>query len=352
MFIVNARFLTQQITGVQRYAIEISLELKKIYGANILFVSPENIIHKKIADELGVQTIGNLKGHLWEQIDLLFFLLNNNTQYLLNLTGLSPIFYNKTIMMIPDMSFLRNPEWFSLKYRLVYSLFYPFNIKKAKKIITISNFSKKEILNFFPNIKYDIIVTHCSIGHEFHPSFNMVRLYDFRYILAVSSIDPRKNFLRLVQAFKLLNDKDIKLVIVGSENKLFSNDALKSEIENNSNIIFTGYINDEKLINLYSHAECFAYPSLYEGFGIPPLEAMSCGCPVVVSDASSLPEVCGNAAYYVDPNDIHNIAIGIERLLEDKKLSTELILKGFEQIKKFSWSKSAKTINLTLENLS
>ncbi len=348
MIIVNARFLTQQTTGVQRYAIEISLQLKNILKDKIIFVAPTNILQYEIAHLLDVKLIGNFKGHLWEQLDLVYYLRKNNSPYLLNLTGLSPLLYNKTIMMVPDMSFMRHPEWFSFTYRLVYNYLYPINIKKAKRIITISEFSKKEIYDFFPKLERKIMITYCSISNIFNNLTNK-QFYNFNYILAVSSLDPRKNFLKLVQAFNSMNTRDIKLVIVGSENRLFANELLKEELSKNKNIILTGYVNDDDLKALYTNAKCFIYPSIYEGFGIPPLEAMACGTPVIASDISSLPEVCGEAAYYIDPFDQNSIAKGIEKLLYDDDLCKSLIINGYMQLSKFSWKSSAEKIKLLLE---
>jgi len=152
-----------------------------------------------------------------------------------------------------------------------------------------------------------------------------------------------KNIKSLISAWGLINPKirkNYKLLIIGEEYKIFRKEKIKLE----ENIIFTGYLSDDELIKTYKTSSLFVYPSFYEGFGIPPLEAMACGCPCVVSNAASLPEVCGDSAYYVNPYDIEDIARGIETVLSDEKLRKDLVKKGFENIKRFSWQISAKEV--------
>ena len=140
----------------------------------------------------------------------------------------------------------------------------------------------------------------------------------------------------------MLNLKDTQLLIVGSKQRTFAYHDLKKFIHADQNIIFTGHISDEELITLYKNATLFVFPALYEGFGLPPLEAMACGCPVIVSNVASLPEVCGDAAYYVDPYNIESIAEGMQKVLADESLQQSMREKGLKRAKLFSWEKSAK----------
>jgi len=173
-----------------------------------------------------------------------------------------------------------------------------------------------------------------------------------RYILALSSIAKHKNFERLVQAF-LKIDIDIKLYIVGGINqKIFGKDSIKilNKIQQSKNIIFLGRVDDEKLVELYSNALFFIYPSLYEGFGIPPLEAQACGCPILLSDITVFREVYGNSVHYCNPLDVDDIRKQIEYLLSDAKLLKDLKHKSLENAKKYTWEKSAeKFLNLLKE---
>jgi glycosyltransferase involved in cell wall biosynthesis len=342
MLVINARFLSQKISGVQRYAIELSKKLK-IIAPGINFVAPRNIIHHALAEELEAERYGVLTGHLWEQIELLKYLKLNHDPLLLNFSGLSPLFYRNKITTIYDLAFLRHPEWFSYKYYYFYKTLLPWSIKHSIALVTISNFSKKEI-NEVLHVPMDKIhVAYCSIPEIFGKVSNE-HTAEKRYVLTVSSIDPRKNINNLILAFNRLNINNLELIIIGSENNVFKKQDYKKLIQANNNIHFTGYLSDDELIRLYKNAILFIYPSFYEGFGIPPLEAMALGCPAIVSKTTSLPEVFGNAAYYIDPYDINDIANAIMEVSRNMNLRSDLISKGYERVKLFSWEKSASKI--------
>lgn len=342
MLIINARFLTQNITGVQRFAIEISKQLKKLHENDIEFVSPKNIIHKDLAKILEVKIIGNRSGHIWEQIDLPKYLTQNNNPLLLNLANTAPFFYKNKIVTIHDVAYLRFPKNFDWKFRLFYKLLIPNIMKSSKHIFTVSEFSKKEIIELYRTKKEDMSVIYNAVNGIFK---TIKKEYNDNYILAVSSLTYQKNFHSLIKAFNLLQDKSIKLYLVGSINKNFADLELIKDIENNKNIVFKGRVDDYELIKLYSNAQCFVYPSLYEGFGIPPLEAQSCGTPVICSNVASLPEVGGeNSVLYINPYDVNDIKEKIEILINNNDIQKELIKKGFENIKRFSWEKSANKI--------
>jgi glycosyltransferase involved in cell wall biosynthesis len=348
---INARFLTQQITGVQRYAIELSRRLRKIHP-HIRFIAPRNIIHRDIAEYLEVVVTGRFTGHLWEQVELPLYLKKQGSPYLINLANLTPLVYPKTVITIFDLSFLRNPGWFSKRYYFFYKLIVPILAKKANMVITISEFSKKEIIDLLNIPESRIRIIPCAVADFFHGITNTDKsLNNDQYILALSSIDPRKNFTGLIKAFKNISKKNIKLFIAGSQNKVFSSNELKKDIKENPDIIFTGYVPDEQLPRLYKNAELFIYPSFYEGFGIPPLEAMACGCPTIVSNTSSLPEICGDASFYVNPYDTDDITKGIDQVLSNRRLQNQLISKGYERVKRYSWDNSVKILSRLIKEL-
>jgi glycosyltransferase involved in cell wall biosynthesis len=342
MIVINARFLTQKIQGVHRYAIEISKELKKL-APSIKFITPQNVKHHALAEELGAERYGTLTGHFWEQIELLRYLREKRNPLLLNFSGLSPVFYRNKITTIFDIAFIRHPEWFSKKYYYFYKTLLPWSIKYSLAIITISNYSKNEI-NEFLHLPMDRMhVAYCSVPEIFRNETNITKSGK-PYVLSVSSIDPRKNFKNLILAFNRLEREDLDLIIIGSELSVFKKQDLKNVIHSNKHIYFTGYLSDDELAQKYKNAMLFVYPSLYEGFGIPPLEAMAFGCPTIVSNTTSLPEVCGDAAYYVDPNNVNNIAKGMKTVLENNSLRRNLINMGYDRVKLFSWKKSAMKI--------
>lgn len=342
MLIINSRFLTQNITGVQRFAIEISKQLKKLLGDKVQFVSPKNIVHTELAKELDVKIVGNKSGHLWEQIDLPLYLSKKNSPMLLNLANTAPLFYKNKIVTVYDLAFYHHPEWFSKKFALFYNFLIPKILRNSKHIFTDSNYVRDDISKSY-NIKKEKITTiYGSHSDIFKNNINVKE----QFVLAVGSIDPRKNLTILIDIFKEL--KNIKLVIVGQENRVFSSLDI-TELPNN--IVFTGYINDDELASLYNKASFFVYPSFFEGFGIPPLEAQACGCPVISSSTTSLPEAGEDSFLYCNPYDKVDIKNKILELTEDDELKKELIQKGFENIKRFSWEESAKKIIDAIEGL-
>lgn len=207
--------------------------------------------------------------------------------------------------------------------------------KESQKVIAVSESTKKdlvEMLNFDPAKITIIYEAADQLQPESHPEKTLQKYgVKGKYILALGTREPRKNLDRIIQAFTLLKDKDLKLVIVGKF-------GWGEDVKPLDSVIITGYIPDEDLSAFYSGAQVFAYPSLYEGFGQPILEAMRCGVPVVSSTVSSLPEVAGEAAILVDPTSVQAIAGGIE---EASRNRSALIAKGKKQAEKFSWKKAA-----------
>jgi glycosyltransferase involved in cell wall biosynthesis len=351
IIIVNARFLTQPITGVQRFAIELCLCLIK-FIPNIKFVSPKNILQTELAKQLEVHSFGMFTSHLWEQFELPIYLKQIHNPILLNLCNTAPLYYKKNIVCIHDIAFEVNPKWFSFAFVKLYQFLVPRIARQSLQIITVSNFSKISIMEYTGVPEEKIIVIYNGITSIFQKCKNQEEekpVFSGNFILAVSSIDPRKNLVSLVRAFKRINNYNLKLIIVGSESKIFADTQLKFEITDCPNIIFTGYLSDKALSNLYKKAHIFVYPSLYEGFGIPPLEAMASGCPTIVSETSALPEICGDASLYINPLDIDDISTKIKLLAIDEALRQKLINKGYKQIEKYNWEKSADKIAALLK---
>lgn len=348
--VVASRFLTQKITGVQRYGIELSYALKKINkDLNIKFVAPKNIIHNKVAEELKVETFGINKNNLWDQLDLLFYLQKAKKPLLINFANTLPILYNNKISIIHDITHLKYPNSRSLIYRKYYELIFPLMIKTSKHIITVSEFSKKEIMSFFDLKEENVSVVYDSVRDNFR---YIKAEYPDQYILAVSSMAYHKNFIGLIKAFKLIKNKRIKLYVVGGINKKIfgekSLDILKY-LENNPNIKYLGRVSDEKLVELYSNAQCFVYPSFYEGFGLPPLEAQACGCPIIISDIPVFKEIYGKSAVYFNPYSPEDIANKIETVLENKSLRENLSELGIINSQKYRSEKSASTLVSVIE---
>jgi glycosyltransferase involved in cell wall biosynthesis len=343
--VINARFLTQELTGVQRFASEISRRLGKS-GLDIACISPKKILDTPTAEELHAVSYGNLKGHAWEQIGLRIYLKKHNTPLLVNLANTAPLLYSNQIVTIHDLSFLRNPSWFSRPFYSYYKFLIPRIVKTALKIVTVSLFSKKELMELLHIPEHRIAVIYNAVSDELRCRPTIPENSNPQdYILTVSSLNPRKNLTNLIEAYNRLECKNIKLVIVGSKKNIFAKNTknpIKRNMLPNQNVIFKEALSNKELAHLYANATLFIFPSFYEGFGLPPLEAMSCGCPTIVSNTASMPEVCGEAAYYIDPHNIDSIANGMYRVITDQNLRKSLISKGNERVKCFSWEKSAR----------
>ncbi|MEF3279926.1 MAG: glycosyltransferase family 4 protein [Elusimicrobiota bacterium] len=263
---------------------------------------------------------------------------------------LLPIKAKKLMVTIHDVYHLAFKNTLTLKQKLYADLMFYVATRKPDIILTDSNFSKKEIIKYTKTSK-NIEVVYNAVDEKLFFSSDNVSKED--YILYVGNIKPHKNLIRALEAFSLIKNSKLKFKIVGKyENFItFDKKAIEKINNNSERVELTGYVDNDKLRYLYQKAKLLLFPSLYEGFGLPPLEAMACGCPCVVSNVASLPEVCGDAAYYVDPYSVENIAEGIEKVLADESLRQDLIRKGFENIKRFSWEKSANKIIEIIESL-
>lgn len=261
----------------------------------------------------------------------------------------------KQIITIHDLTPLINPEWFvplhSEKFRFIISK----AVKRTDLIIADSNSTKKDIVKFFNINAEKIEVIYLAADEIYKPIQEKEFIektkkkygIDKKYILFVGTIEPRKNLVRLLSVFKQIKHhiKDYQLVICGQpgwKTKTFFSKLNSFPEEVKKDIILTGYVPREEQLLLYNGCELFIYPSLYEGFGLPVLEAMSCGVPVITSNISSLPEVGGDAVILVNPEDEDEIGNAIIKVLEDKNLRELLIRKGIERSKLFNWRKTAE----------
>ncbi|QEC74794.1 glycosyltransferase family 4 protein [Mucilaginibacter ginsenosidivorax] len=346
--IINARFLTQKLTGVQRFAIEIAKQLKVLIPM-VRFVAPSNIIHHHLAEEFDVLIIGKRRGVVWEQIDLPIFLKKNGNPFLVNLCNAAPIFYGNQAITLHDVAFLVNPDWFNKNFVRFYKFLIPRIAKKARIVFTVSDFSKSEIVKYIGINPLKIKVIYNGISDLSTPIYT-AEAYG-NYILTVGSIEKRKNILTLIEAFNEMPNEGIKLVIVGDVSPIFNNQG-NEMMKTNGNVVFAGRVDDAHLAGLYTNAQMFIYPSLYEGFGIPPLEAMAYGCPTIVSDIDSLKEVCAEASLYINPQSSKSISEGIMLLKNDEVLRNNFIVKGKRNIARFSWQLSARLIVDSITSLS
>jgi glycosyltransferase involved in cell wall biosynthesis len=254
------------------------------------------------------------------------------------------------VLSVHDVLFRRFAGFFSPRDRLLLNTLMPFSMSRATRILTLSEASRADILAYYPRAKDRIDVIPLAAGPVAAavPDFSAVRRIcgEDSFVLAVGTIQPRKNLARLVKAFALLKSTArgrLRLVIVGKP-QWRSKDVygLAGRDLDELDVAFTGYVSDAELAGLYRRCSAFVFPSLGEGFGLPVLEAMACGAPVITSSLSSLPEVTGEAAYLVDPYSTAEMAQAMGELLSDRSLADELRGKGLEQAKKFSWLNTAR----------
>ena len=282
-------------------------------------------------------------------------------------TPLLPIRAKRRLVTIHDVFHLAFFNMLTLQQKAYAQLMFNASARLSDKIITDSEFSKSEIIRYTGIDARKLRVVRCGIDKKIFKLIedkdslqHIKRSYNLpeQFILFVGNLKPHKNLTTLLKAFDILineNAVDCGLVIVGKKEGFISGDVdVHTMIENSRNlrerVTLTGYIEDKDVPVIYNLASAFVLPSLYEGFGLPPLEAMACGCPAIVSDIASIREVCGDAAYYVDPYDADYMAQSIYKVLGDETLRRNLKRKGAERSKLFSWEDSAgKLINIFME---
>ncbi|NBX17837.1 MAG: glycosyltransferase family 1 protein [Proteobacteria bacterium] len=346
---LNGRFLVAQRTGVQRSAYRLFrtvIEQGDQFNF-ILFTGDSEIFAPEwqrpnvqvVTSPLSQRTV--MRNHMWEQFELPRLAKRFGVDLLHSPANLAPIAYSgKSIVNIHDLCFLVQPAWFSLSFRLIYRWLVPKIARNSSIVVTNSNYSKNDILKFLRLSVDRIRLTYWSVDPIFYEFNQPLHMRDDR-IIFVGSLEPRKNLIGLLRAFSIYKQRhpesQTRLTVVGCESPLFADVGINRQ-DVRKDVDFRGYISDRELAELFGRSRALIYPSFYEGFGFPPLEAMAAGTPVVTSRTSSLPEVVGDAALLVDPYSPEDIADNIARALNPETAAT-LARRGFEQVKKFSWDR-------------
>lgn len=275
----------------------------------------------------------------------------------------TPLFLPKSCKLVPlvtDLAVYRMPEVYQRSRVLWWRLQYIYIRRRADFFLAISEFTKREMTELLgiPEEKIRIVPCACSerMARVRDPGkLNALRKkYELpeHFILFVGNNNPRKNLARTIRAFDLLKEKarfPHQLVIAGEQGWKFDRETVLENIRHRESVRFIGFVPDEDMPVLYSAAALFVFPTLYEGFGIPVLEAQACGVPVVASECSSLPETAGDGAEYVDPYSVESIFEGMRKILSDPTLSQKLIDMGEKNVKRFSWTDSADKLNEIIE---
>ncbi|MDA1060239.1 MAG: glycosyltransferase family 1 protein [bacterium] len=360
---IDCRLFSSNFTGIGRYThelvgniIELNRHLKEPHQLVLFFNNPEFHQFKTIAPIKKI--LVNAKHYSIKEQTRFLRLLNKEKLDHVHFPHFNvPIFYRRPYTVtIHDLTLSLFPgrkmtKWY---HRLAYYLTIKNATKKAKKIIAVSQNTKDDIVKLLKRDPDKIEVIH----HGINPDFTIVKdahvlektLHKYHikkeFLLYTGVWRDHKNLPRLIHAFKKLKEKNynLQLVITGKADPNYpevKNTVKKLDIE--GDVIFPGLVEEKELIHLYNAAHIFVFPSLYEGFGLPPLEAMRCGTPVTASNNSSIPEVCGiDNALFFDPENTEDIAEKIETLYKDSDLQAALIEKGIRHTSKFTWEKMAK----------
>jgi glycosyltransferase involved in cell wall biosynthesis len=263
----------------------------------------------------------------------------------------------RTLLTVHDLSFLRYPEAFVPKLRRYLERLVPRSIARADVVLADSAATQADIVSLLGAPSDKVQVLYSGVHPRFRPEAEpgererLQARYSIGgrpYVLSVGTVQPRKNYIRLIHAFNQLtnqptNHPPIQLLIAGGRGWLYQDIFAEAE-KQGDRVRLLGFVNEADLPALYRNAALFAFPSLYEGFGLPVLEAMACGVPVVCSDASSLPEVAGDAALLVDPHDEDALAEALARVLEETDLRREMIIRGLAQAARFTWERAARQL--------
>lgn len=359
---IDCRIYSSKFTGIGRYVYELTNKLSKYDNQNnyvLFFNKPEfekyNSTNNKIKAVLADSPIYSLK----EQIHFLR-ILNKEKLDLMHFTHFNrPIFYNSpSIVTIHDLtlSYYPGKKKRSFFHRTAYQITLNTSVKKAKKIITISRNSEKDLIELLKVPENKINVIYQGVGKEFKQIHDENQIlsdtnkYSIQkpFLLYTGVWRSHKNIPKLIQAFhKIKKDFDapnLSLVITGNKDPHYpeAQETVKRlNLEND--VVFTGLVSETELISLYNAAEIYVFPSLYEGFGLPPLEAMASATPVAASEISAIPEICGKGnAVFFDPEDYNDMAFKIFALYSDKRLQAKLIEKGLKHVQEFSWDKTVE----------
>ena len=332
MLVCNARVLNNQLTGVPRYL----RELISRFGDKVELIRPR-------------RPREGINGHLWEQT-VLPLLVGKRVLWSPATTG--PLVARRQVVTIHDMVPFDHPEWLNSRFADWYRFLTPRLVRRVQSILVVSEFTKRRLIHHCPAAEPKINVVLLAADARFAPldsasilaAHKALSIPSPHYLLALGSLEPRKNLGRLLLAWAQTEAKipqDVWLVIAGGKGKKLTFGDMSFE-KLPPRVHLTGRVADNLLPALYSGALGSVYVSLYEGFGLPPLEAMACGTPVLTSNVASLPEVVGDAAITVDPLNVDAIGDAIFRIVEDSTLRATLRSAGLAQAGRFNWDETAR----------
>lgn len=349
--VINGRFLTQAVTGVQRYARELLTAFDDLAGQRSGLVV--RLLTPRIAAEavpvlrhIRHEVVGRLRGHAWEQLELprrvgrgtLF--CPGNTAPIGSLLG-----RGRVVVTVHDLSYRYFPDAYSRGFKLLYNRLIPLVLRRADRVITVSESERRAIVGHYPSAAGRLVaIQNGGLPVGIDEQAPAADGGDMPTVLYVGSLSKRKNFPGMLEtAVRLARRRPVRFAFVGGTATALNATLAEVPADVRDRIRFHGQVEDwDTLLAAYRNASCFLFPSFYEASPLPPIEAMGCGCPVIAGDIPSLRERCGDAAIYCVPEDVGSIADAVERLLDDGTLRDRLRVSGYAQARRYSWARCAE----------
>jgi len=356
---INGRFLTQRMSGMQRWAEQMVLALDARLAQSptpaafepVIILHPPGEVRRPPLKRIQMRQVGRRGGHPWEQLDLW---AASRDGILVNLLSTGPLLHGRQVSTFHDAAVLRRPDLFSRGYATLHRTLRPLLARRSRALLTVSQFSAGELAECLGVDRGRFAVAPNAADHILtltsDPSILAKRgLQPGQYGLCVGNQTPNKNVATAIAAFAGLNDPSMKLALVGAGDARVFGDLSLSD---HPGVVPMGYVSDEELKALYENARFLCFPSRYEGFGIPVLEAMALGCPVIASDAAAVPETAGDAALLVGPDDVAGFAQAMARVIGDPALAADLQSRGRARAAVFGWDRSAAVLERVLVEMS
>lgn len=348
-FTINGKFACDGLTGMQRYAYEILSELDRIAKPRELeIIVPKSAASKLNYNNIRIVPYGFGKGILWEQLCLPFYLITHRKKACLSLLSIVPMLMPRGMIVAHGINYKVNPQYFKTRRdklsRLWHILNFWWYFHFTQKIITDSEFSKSEIIKTYHVEPERIRIIPCAWQHmhsirgEEDALERFSLLKSGEYYFSLSSVNDNKNFKWIAQVAQRFPNRIF--VIAGGRN--LEEYLIRMNIRKTENLLFLGRISDEEMKTILANCKAFLFPTFYEGFGIPPMEALACGAPVIVSDTPTMHEIYQNTAHYIDP---YNPDVDLDAILSEPVAPAE------EVLKKFSWKRSAEMLYQELKKM-
>lgn len=356
--LINGRFLAAKPAGVQRVAAGLITGMDACLSDATELAEPRFTLIKPVQAQRDMplariltRTAGRLNGQPWEQIELPW-LARGAT--LVNLCNLGPLTHPRSITMIHDAQVFLSPHSYSRAFRSWYMFALPRIGARALKILTVSEYSRQQLIQFKVAPADRIVVVPNGVDHlrRVAPDqsvLNDLNLAQRPFVLGLANTQTHKNVSLLLKAFASPRLSEVTLVLMGPASEA---DFAALGLHLPPNVVIAGLVTDGQMRSLMEAARALAFPSTTEGFGLPPLEAMSLGCPTIVAPCGALPEVCGEASLYAGPDDVEAWVAGIAQLVEDPDASRAKSNAGLEQAAKFTWAKSSTKLLNIIKSLS